>query len=81
MNPDGGDATRVAELPKRVIGSYGNPFWSPASSQLVFREIEQKQFRVSYQIHRMAAEGGDIVELTGDLDKSMSKLILGWRPN
>jgi hypothetical protein len=90
MNVDGSGAKAVA-VGKIVTGTmngspgYLHSFWSPDSKWLVFRREVQVRVGGSRPIQcdivQMPADGGTIINLTGDMDPYRWKLPFGWRPN
>jgi hypothetical protein len=53
--------------------------WSPDGQHIAYRRATPKGFNNwNYQLHRIPGAGGTAVLLTGDLDRSANKFVLGW---
>lgn len=92
MNADGTGAKVVATgksvklFPGRYSPRYLHSFWSPDGKWLVFRRdlivhVDGSQYDTQCDIVEMPAEGGTIINLTGNMDPFEWKLPFAWRPN
>lgn len=83
VNPDDpSDVTLVVEG-NRYNQVCRDAYWSTDSSELVYCEqrfLNKKGGTFAYRIFRVAADGGEPIELSGDLDADISKRVLGWVP-
>jgi hypothetical protein len=79
VNPDG---TGLATPYPRTSNTdtYHRPYWSPDSTQLVFKRYRADRKTSSLHIERGLATGGSTAILTGDLP-SNNKWPIAWVPN
>lgn len=90
MNPDGTGVNMLAASESTgPIGEYSlryyQPFWSPDSQWLVFYrdamvKLKGRNWGAERDIVQMPAQGGQIVNLTEELDPGVRKMTLAWRP-
>ena len=54
--------------------------WSPDDQHLAFRLETRQGLYYYYNIARVSAAGGSVVNLTSDTNKNETKALVGWRP-
>jgi hypothetical protein len=79
IRPDGSGLVKVKSNSGTM--SYGSPFWSPDSQELLVLTIKDRGFGVwYYNLARMPAGGGTLTTLTNDLTQSLGQSPVGWVP-
>lgn len=60
--------------------STATPVWSPNDAFLACRQTSSKGSSTYYDIVRIPNNGGTAVSLTGDINRTNPKIVLGWAP-
>jgi len=74
IRPDGTGLSRLATTGVGI----DSVFWSPDAKYVSFRYVTQKGLKYVYDIARIPAAGGSVVNLTSDMSASIPKGNLGW---
>jgi len=82
ISPDGSNPQQpyAYTTSANTYTKYDSPYWSPDSSQLVFRVITPAKVGFNTQIARGLSTGGSTVSLTSDLPAGDRKYLQGWTP-